>query len=421
MAIQEARHNPGVEPGFFYGYIIAAVALCIMVVGWGTNYAFGVFFKPVLTDFGWTRAMTSGAFSLGMVIQGFIGIAMGGLTDRLGPRIVLTLCGLLLGFGYMLMSQINTIWQLYLFYGVIVGVGMSGIIVPLLSIITRWFAIRRGLMTGIVVAGIGIGVFIGPPLANWLISVYDWRVSYFILGIVVLIVMVLAAQFLRRDPGKIGQLPYGAKEETEQASAKRATGFSFKEAINTGQFWLVFAIFFCCGICLFTVMVHVVAHVTDLGISAASAASVLAAIGAVSIVGKVLMGIVADKIGNRQVFIIGFFLMSASFFWLMTITEVSMFYLFAIVFGFAYGSCFTTMPPLVAGLFGLRAIGLVFGVLSCGLQIGCAIGPFIAGHIFDITGNYQSAFLLCAFIAIIGLILTLIIRPINLMKSWQVI
>jgi len=231
--------------------------------------------------------------------------------------------------------------------------------------------------------------------------------------------MVLAAQFLRRDPAQMGQVPYGAKEEVEQVLETRAAGFSFREAIYTRKFWLVFAMFLCCGVCLFTVMVHIVPHATDLGISAASAAKILAAIGAVSIVGKIVMGIVADKIGNRQVFVIGFILMSASFFWLMTLTEALMFYLFAIAFGFAYGSCFTTMPPLVAELFGLRAIGLVFGVLSCGLQIGCAIGPILAGHIFDITGSYQYAFLLCAIIAIVGLILTLIIRPTSLKQSKQ--
>jgi len=125
---------------------------------------------------------------------------MGGLNDRLGPRIVLTIAGFLAGLGYLLMSQIGAAWQLYLFHGVVVGVGMSGILVPMLSTVARWFVARRNVMSGIVMAGIGVGTLVASPVANWLISVYEWRVSYIIMGSIVLIVTVLAAQFLKRDP-----------------------------------------------------------------------------------------------------------------------------------------------------------------------------------------------------------------------------
>ena len=417
MAGQENRQSSDINPGVFYGYTVVVAAFCIMVASWGTGYAFGVFFKPVLTEFGWTRVMTSGAFSLSMVIQGLIGIVMGGLTDRLGPRIVLTLCGFLIGLGYVLMSQITAVWQLYLFYGVIIGGGMSGIIVPLVSTVARWFTLRRGLMTGIVVAGIGIGVLFGPPAANWLISTYDWRMSYLILSGVVLVVIVLAAQFLKRDPAKMRQRPYGENEGGRERLKLDIQGLSFREAVYTIQFWLVFAMFLCCGFCLFAVMIHIVPHVTDLGISAATAANILAAIGALSIVGKVVFGHVGDRIGSRQVFVIGFVLMSASLLWLISIKEVWMLYLFAVVFGLAYGSCYTSMPPLVTGLFGVRSLGLIFGVINTSLTTGCAIGPLVAGYIFDVTGSYQSAFLLSAIIAIVGLILTLVLRPVNLKQS----
>ncbi len=135
---------------FFYGYIVAITAFFIMVLIWGTYYSFGIFFKPVSTEFGWTRAMTSGAFSLSMIMYGLLGIVMGGLNDRLGPRLVMTFCGFFLGLGYLLMSQTNTIWQLYLFYGGIIGIGMGGSWVPLTSTIARWFVKRRSMVTGIV-------------------------------------------------------------------------------------------------------------------------------------------------------------------------------------------------------------------------------------------------------------------------------
>ena len=163
------------KPQRFYGYIVVVAAFFIMVLMFGIFDTFGVFFKPLLTDFGWTRAVTSGAFSLYWIIQGLLAIVVGRVNDRFGPRVVITFCGFIFGLGYLLMSQVSALWQLYLFYGVMIGTGMSGAFVPLTSTVARWFVKRRSMMTGIVVAGIGIGGLIAPPVANWLISIYDWR------------------------------------------------------------------------------------------------------------------------------------------------------------------------------------------------------------------------------------------------------
>ncbi len=413
MTGQEIRQSPGAEPGFFYGYIVVAAALCIMVAIWGTYYAFGVFFKPVLTEFGWTRATISGAFSLSLIMHGLLGIVMGRLTDKLGPRIVMTFCGVLLGLGYLLMSQLGTIWQLYLFYGVIIGTGMGGAWVPLLSTVVRWFTRRRSMMSGIILAGTGIGALVAPPVANWLISTYDWRTSYIILGGLVLVVVVSAAQLLRRDPSQMGQVPYGEDKGDKQGLTSETDGFSFKEAAYTRQFWVISAMFFCFGFALFVIMVHIVPHATELGISAASAATVLATIGGLAIIGRVTLGSAGDRIGNRQVFIIGFILMSAALFWLTPATQMWRLYLFAVVFGFAHGGLGASESPLIARLFGLSSHGVIFGVTSLSFTIGAALGPFLAGYVFDLTGSYQVAFLVSAAIAITGLILALFLTPIK--------
>jgi len=416
MAGQEVQQSPGSEPGFFYGYIVAAAALCIMVINFGTYYTFGVFLKPVLTEFGWTRAVTSGAFSLSFIVHGLLGVVTGMLTDRLGPRIVMTLCGVLLGLGYLLMSQISAIWQLYLFYGIIIGTGMGGAWIPLLSTVARWFTKRRGMMTGIVLAGTCIGTLIAPPVANWLISIYDWRISYIIIGIVVLVVVVLASQFLRRDPAQMGQVPYG-ENKGGQEPKPGTEGFSIKEAVYTRQLWLVFTLLLCFGFSMLAVVIHIVPHATDLGISVTKSASILATIGGLAMLGRIVLGSAADRIGNRQAFIIGFILMSAALFWLVLAGELWMLYLFAVVFGFAHGGMGASESPLVAGLFGLSSHGLIFGVASLGFTIGASISPFLAGYIFDVTGSYQLAFLICAAIGIAGLILTLFLTPIKAKRA----
>ena len=267
------------------------------------------------------------------------------------------------------------------------------------------------MMTGIVLTGVGIGTLIAPPVANWLISSYDWRISYIILGSIVLVFVVLAAQPLRRDPTRVGQVPYGENEGEEPGLKGDTKAFSLKEAVSTRQFWLVFSMFLCLGYCIFTILVHIVPHATDLGISAASAANILATVGGLSIIGRVVLGNVADRIGNRQALIIGFILMAAALFWLVPATEAWLLYLFAVAFGFAYGGCATSESPLVAGLFGLSSHGLILGITSLGFSIGAGAGPLVAGYIFDVSQSYQMAFLVCAAIGVIGLVLTALLTP----------
>lgn len=399
------------EQGMFYGYLVVAAAFLIMVVMWTVFYAFGVFFKPILNEFGWSRAMTSGAFSLCSITMGLLGIAMGGLNDKFGPRIVMSVCGLLLGTGYLLMSRLEALWQLYLSFGLILGIGMGGGFVPLMTTVVRWFVLRRGMMTGIVTAGIGIGALIGPPIANGLISTYGWRLSYTILGIIVLAVIVLSAQLLRRDPSQLGQVAYGENQSNQKGSNPGNGGLSLREAARTRPFWVLFAMIFCFGFGVFSIMVHIAAHATELGISPANAANILATIGGVSIIGKVLFGRAADIIGSRKVFLIGFSLMAAALFWLVPAKMAWMLYAFAVFFGFAYGGCVVAEPPLVAVLFGLESHGLILGVIAFGFTVGGAVGPWLTGHIFDVTSSYQTAFLGCALLSLLGLILTAILKP----------
>ncbi|MFC1965211.1 MFS transporter [Chloroflexota bacterium] len=397
----------------FYGYVIVLACFCTTLAIFGTLYTFGVFFKPVLTEFGWTRAAISGAFSLNMFLSGVLGIVAGRLTDKFGPRLVMTACGFFLGIGYLLMSQVTAIWQFYLFYGVIVGLGMSGSFAPLASTIARWFVDRRGMMMGTVLAGVGFGAVIMPPVAGWLVSIYGWRTSYIIVGIVALVIITSAAQFLRRDPGQMEQLAFGAREVKAESLDLQHGGFSLQEATRTVQFGIVCAVLFCFGFITFAVMVHVVPHATDLGFSATTAARIIAIIGGVSIVAKVIMGGAADRIGNKAAYIIGFALSAATLFWLLAAREVWMLYLFAIIYSFGYSALVVLEAPLVAELFGLSSLGVIIAVAGLGFTIGAAMGPLLAGYIFDITASYQLAFLICAVVGIMGAVLTSFIRPVK--------
>jgi MFS transporter, OFA family, oxalate/formate antiporter len=410
--------NPPSEDksGFFYGYLIVGASVLIMSIMWGGYYAFGVFFKPVLNEFGWTKAITSGAFSLASILNGLLNIATGKLTDKFGPRMVMTVCGLFLGLGYMLMSQIRDIFHLYLFYGIFIGAGMSGSFIPLTSTVARWFLKRRGLMTGIVTAGTGIGALIGPPVATRLISIYGWRMSYLILGSLSLLVVVLSAQLIKRDPKQVGQVPYGENQIEEGSGNLRVEGFSLREAARASKFWIFCMTGSCYGYCVFAIMVHVTPYAIESGISATRAANILATIGGFAILGKVLLGRVGDIVGSRRTLMLGFILISVALIGLVSTKIGWMLFLIAGLFGFAYGGIAVSHSPLVAELFGLRSHGLIFGVFAVSVSWGAAAGPLLTGYLFDVTNSYRMAFLLCAIIGLTGILFAIFLRQSRHMK-----
>ena len=396
---------------FFYGYIIVPACFLIQGIGVGTFVAFGVFFKPLLAEFGWSRATISGASSLAFLLMGFLGILAGNLNDKFGPRIVMAVTGVFYGSGHFLLSQINSVWQLYLFFGLVVGIGLSSIDVIALTTTARWFVRRRGMMTGLVKVGTGAGQLIMPLLASILIIDYGWRYAYIFIGIIVLVFVIGSGQLLRRDPGQMGQLPDGGRETATGQLDPSEGGLSLKEALRSGQFWMVCFICFLAGYCMLTIMVHIVPHATDIGIEQIKSAGVLSTIGGVSMVGRLSIGIAIDRIGNKKSMIICFILLIASFFWLLVVGETWMLYLFAMVYGIAHGGFFTVISPVVAELFGIGSHGVLFGIVAFSLTVGGAIGPVVAGHIFDIIRSYTLVFLILAGVSIAGLFLTVFLKP----------
>ena len=399
------------RPQFFYGYVIVAAALSMSIVMWGARFSFGVFFAPVLDEFGWSRAATSGGFSLTWVFTGLLSIVVGRLNDKLGPRLIMTVAGLLLGLGYLLMSQLSSIWQLFLFYGVI-SIGMSAALVPPLSTVARWFVKMRAFMTGIVLAGTGIALMVIVPAANRAILVYGWRTVYIIVGSVALVV-VIAAQFLRGDPYQVGKLPYGYDGTIIAASGAPTDGLSFKEALCTKHVWLISLVYFCTYFVYYVFVVHMVIYATGQGISSPRAVSIMAFLGAAGIGGRILMSIFADRIGNKQAMVLSAGLMMLALCWLLVAKDLWMLFLFVSAFGFGHGGIATMESPIVANVFGMRSHGVILGLVFFCDTVGGSIGPFLAGYIFDLTSSYALAFLLCAVLSVINLIAIFVLKPLK--------
>jgi MFS transporter, OFA family, oxalate/formate antiporter len=381
MDILETKKRSGV----YYGYIIVAASFLIITLAYGAEASFGVFFKPMSGEFGWGRAETSGPFSIYIIVSGLLTIISGNLSDRFGPRKLVSIGGVILGLGYLLMSQINSLWQLYLFYTLLAGVGISTIYVPLVTLIARWFTKKRGLACGIGTCGIPFGIVVIPPIASRIIEGYHWRIPLLALGGVLIVAIALLGQLLKKAP------------ESEDPSAQQQNpggvdGLSFNQAIRSKPFWMVGFAFLLYGYFYEVAAVHIVPYATDLGISAVAAATILTVIGVTGTIGRLTLGIVGEKRGNLNTAFISCLLMGLCFVILILGRGTWPLYLFAVIFGYltAVG---LLLVPILAEYFGLKSLGIISGAVFCCSNIGAAIGPPAAGGIFDITGSYQLAFI----------------------------
>ncbi len=394
-----------------YGYMIVALSLLIMVIAWGVNYSFGVFLTPLLDEFGWTRAMTSGAFSLAMLMEGLGGIFMGRLTDKVGPRVVMTTCGFLLGAGYALMSEVVSLWHLYLYYGLIAGFGLSGTYVSLISTVAKWFHKRRGSMIGIVMAGTGLGSLIVTPVANGLILSQGWRRSYLILGIIAVVVIVVTSQFLRKNPPGYNQATPNGVDDTSSSTNDDGRRFSgdipYTAVFRLSSLWLLCGILFSWGFALFAVFVHLAPFCIELGFSATRAASVLAVAGGAIFVAKVLCGVVVDIFGVKKTMFSGLALTVATLLGLVVFQQPWTLYLCGIFYACSYSCASVVISPLAVAYFGLRSHGSFLGILNFATCIGCATGPVAAGWLFDLTGDYTDAFKVTLVICSVGVLLAI--------------
>jgi MFS family permease len=405
-----------------YGWVVVFSGAFILGTSELLFYAFGVFINPMTTEFGWDRGALSGAVATCMLLAGILGIFSGRLSDKYGPRALLTLTGLIIGIGFLLMSRVNALWQVYLIWGLFMGIGGGCCIVPVLSTVPRWFVKRTGMAMGITVAGLGMGGIVLPLLAQWLMSLYGWQKTFLLLGLMAFIIIIPLAQLLRHSPQRKGLKPYGEGEtvEDKKSLAPQAEGFSFKEAIKTGRFWVFGLIYFCFFFHLQVVTVHIVPYATDVGISAMVAASVLSIIAGVSIIGRLSMGFISDRIGSKLAMSVCLTIIALILIWLMFAREVWMFYLFAAVFGFAYGGMVPLQTIVPAELFGLRFLGIIMGSTFLMGTVGGALGAPLAGTIFDVTRSYSLAFLICVMLGVVAIILSLVLLRYKVREGGEV-
>ncbi len=403
--------STGERRGLYYGWVVVAACLIIGTLAFSSRYSFGVFFKPLATDFSLNRATTSGIISLYMFLCGVSAILGGWLLDRFGPRKSVAAMGIFTGLSLLLASQAQVLWHLYLSYSLLLAVGTGGIYTAILATASRWFIKRRGLAVAIVTSSLGLSVVISPASA-YLIAAYGWRVSYLILAFTGFLIIPLSL-LLRLPARETLNLHEGEALETlNTRSAATSAGSPLVQTLKTRNFWLSFFMWFFSALCIFIIVTHLVPHAIDLGITATTAAAVLSTIGGVSILGRVVTGRISDNIGRKRTAIINTVMLALSMLWLIRADDLWGLYVFAVVFGFAWGGVNASFAGLVADVFGLQRLGVVVGILDAGFDVGAALGATFAGYIFDIRGSYTLAFLggTMAMLVVTGLVPMLRIR-----------
>jgi MFS family permease len=401
----------------YYGWIIVIASLVMGIIGFGIRYSFGIFFTSLETEFGLSRAATSGIYSTYMFLGGVLSILGGWALDKYGPKKVSLVMSLFTGLSLLASSQVHSPWQLYLTYGGLQALGTGALFAVVSSTASRWFIKKRGLVIGITSAAGAIGEIILAPLSSLLILHFNWRIAFIILGLTVWIILIPISQLMKRDPSDIGLLPDGVipeRHSLKSSGAETATtqnGLLLREAYKIREFWFLGFMWLLSGISSQMILTHIVPHALDLGISPINTPFIISSIGVGAIVGRIIDGKLSDSIGRKSLAIISAVLQVATLISLIFIREVWQFYVVGLLFGYGWGGLNTEIVLLISDIFGLRGIGAIMGATVAGFNFGSAIGPAIGGIVFDATGSYSPAFAFAALGMAIATVLGVLIRP----------
>ena len=401
--------------GVYYGWIIVALALVSMAFWFGIRSSFSVFYVALLDDFPWDRGDSAGVQSIAMISYTILAPLVGGIIDRFGPRRVIVPGILLLTLGLAFCTTIKTLTQFYLLYGVIVGSGVTCIsIVSYSAILAHWFEKKRGLASGIAVSGMGLGTFFLVPVSQYFISMWGWRLTFVVLGVLVIIILLpLNAIFLRHKPQELSQFIDGVNfEETEKEANSDVmyqrvpeTNWTISKAFRSGRFWALMTFPFFSIIGTYIILVHNVKFLVDQGIDSMTAAFVFGMAGVVSSFFRIFWGGLSDRIGRETTYTMGILfgcMGVVSLLLLETMGARSFVYMFLIFFGMGWGVTAPMFMSVAADLFKGKAFGLIYGLVEGGVGVGGALGAWMAGFIFDITQSYHMAFVLVIIVLILS-------------------
>ena len=353
-----------------------------MFVVFVTPYSFGTFVRPMAAEFNAKRGGIALVFGITSFLYFVLGAVTGPLVHRVGPRRMIIFGGTVQVVGMLLTSRVHSLGQAYVTYGLGVGIGVACGYVPMVAVVGGWFQHKRAAAVGIAVSGIGLSSLLGAPLAARLIRLYGWRQAYVVFAIGTAVLLAVVAVFIRTPPS-FGQMP----------------AYSLGSAVRTKSFKLSYASVFLIAIPLFSVFVNIVPYAEDHGMSKAKAATLVSLIGGSSIVGRLGLATIAQRVGISVVYVASFFVMAATqFLWLSAGSSYVALAVFVTLFGGAYGGFISLSPGFLAGVFGPDQLGGLTGINYSAAGFGALLGPTLGAWLIDRTNGYSTT-IICGLIA----------------------
>jgi MFS family permease len=414
---------------FYYGWVIVGLAMLSMSFWFGVRTTFSVFFVALIDHFHWSRADTAGAQSIAMVVYMIMAPIIGTLVDRLGPRKTILPGIFLTGLGFLLCTQIQSLFQFYLFFGGIVGMGITCLsIAPYTVLLAHWFERRRGTAYGLASIGIGTGTLLFVPFIQYLISFKGWPFAYLVFGLLVFVIpLPLNAFLLRHTPKEMGLFPDGGSSKTVEEielekgsqtgrvdSSSPAGEMRFQDILRNPRFWCLLLFPSLVSFGVYFIIVHHVKYLTDLGVGKIWAASLFAGAGAMSVGSRFFWGWFSDRRGREMAFTLGMICLTLGILSLLlfqTMRMTALLYLFAAFFGSGWGATAPLFMSISADLYKGRNFGWIYGTLEGVLGMGAALGAYVGGVIFDRMGNYFWAFILIIIFNLVSMLLVWLVAP----------
>jgi MFS family permease len=380
-----------------YGWVIVAAGAVITCVAAGAMFALPVYLQPMSDETGWSRAGISLAMTFGFLVMGVAGFIWGTITDRIGARPVVLVASTLLGLGLFIASRAPNLLVFQIAYGGLCGASVGAFFAPIMATTIGWFDKHRSLAVSLVSIGGGVAPMVVTPIASILISNYGWRSAMLIIAIAAWAILIPTSLLIRRAPTAADAPAPAASSAVQREPVARS---ALATTLRTPQFIVLAAVFFLCCAAHSGPIFHTVSYAMLCGASALAAASIYSVEGVAGLFGRLLFGLLADRIGVKRVIVGGLALQAAGIYTYIYVTKLTDFYMLAAVLGMAYGGVMPLYAVLARDYFPAHVMGTVLGAITMTSSIGMAFGPIGGGWIFDRFGDYHWLYIASAAIGL---------------------
>ena len=394
---------------FFYGWVIVIAGHMLITLDGMVLYSFGIFLPYLNEAFGLSTAVGSSFFSLRCVCMAFSFVFAGRLIDTHDARYLTFFGGLIGALGFLLSAYANNIWELYITYSVMVGIGDGFLYILPVTVISRWFVKKRALAIGIATAGVPVSGLVVNPLTTWLIESFGYERALVYIS-VIFTVILCSALLVKNRPEEMGLRPYGENSEDAMKDTG-ASDWSAKEAFSHSSFWLMYAAFFLGFNTFLIIVVNLFNFSIESGISPLVAAGAPAFIGVGSIIGRIFFsGVITNILSDVRILFVCYFFQASSIILILSVVDVWSLYLFGFLFGLFYSGWVPMFPTILGKFYGLKSLGSIFGIFGTGFSLAAISGPLVSGLLFDITQSYHDSLMVATAASFVTAFLVLLIK-----------